>query len=145
MTLEITAAYFKLYLTLLLLQRHSSSKNHLEHESGSKSAWCSALFRMAPFLPRVILMSTHLSQFVVTANFVDWNFVSVSHFLCVCCKSHLPYPRFPHRNDIYESVIISYVWKHLPAAQGPGHSTHAEVSVSSNRGRSSVLCAADVP
>jgi hypothetical protein len=36
--LEITAAYFKLYLPLPLLQNYSKSKIHSEHESASKSA-----------------------------------------------------------------------------------------------------------
>jgi hypothetical protein len=103
--------------------------NNSEYESTSKSAWCNTLFRMVPFLPRVITVSTSLSQIFVTVNFVDLNFVSVSHFLCVCCKSDLPYPRFSHRNDIYASVITSYVWKRLHTAKAPGHSTHAEVSL----------------
>ena len=61
----------------------------------------STLLRMSPFLPHVILLSTPLSQMVITVNFVDRNFVPASHFLCVCCKSYVTYQRFPHRNDIY--------------------------------------------
>lgn len=95
----------------------------------------STLLRIPPFLPHVIVSSTPLSQMVITVNFVDWNFVSISHSLCVCCKTYLPYPRFSHRNDIYASVTINCMWEYLPAAQVSVHSTPAEVSVSSDRGR----------
>jgi hypothetical protein len=40
MTLEITAAYFKLYITLLILQRHSNDNNRSEYESAKKSVGC---------------------------------------------------------------------------------------------------------